>query len=156
MEPPQLDASRATFAAFDAAQPAPSDAPAAPPAPPVDHAAYARHGVDALCSIFIRADRPRLAAVWSDKRRADVAQALAPILAKYDDQIGPWLARWGDWIGVGLVVGPAVIDSIDAYRADDADASKPAAQPAPRSSTPTPPPESSPLAAFPLVQPGQE
>lgn len=63
---------------------------------------------------------PSLATVYSDAQQERLAQATAPLLAKYGITMGGLFERWGPEINFLIVAGPLAMETAKAIRLDSA------------------------------------
>lgn len=145
--PPELQQLQAEAVALEA-QAAPADQveQGGEVAAPVDYVSEARGIVDLLAST-LEALYPSTASILTEAKRAALAVAWAPVMAKYNFTMGGLFGAWGAEINALFVTVPLALPLIAAIRADRAaaaaeQAAKPAPPPPPASSpamTPAPP-----------------
>jgi hypothetical protein len=115
-----------------------ADAPPPPPPPIVDYAGQAKDLVS-MCAGMLLPFYPELEPVWTQPKQDSVANALTPVLAKYELQVPDILAKWAPELGLAIVVIPLAIETRKALalaaleRAKKAKEAKPAPPPNVRS-----------------------
>lgn len=109
----QLDAEAAQLEAGPAADPGPA-------APAVDHAAEAAQLVEFVAGT-LGGFYPRTGGVLDAPRRKLLADAWAPVLAKYGLSMAGLFGRWGPEIGAAFATLPLVVPVLDAIKADRED-----------------------------------
>lgn len=125
--------------------------PAGAPAPlEHDYTADAKELVDFAAELYFPI-WPRLEQVWDQERRAKLVVRAAAVMKKWNFTMEAFLGKWGPEIMLAMSVGPAVLPTIQAIKADNADARKKAAE-AERAAPPpdksdAPPPKAAPAPA---------
>lgn len=95
---------------------------AAPIAPVViDYTAEAKDLTDFCAGMFLPL-YPRLATVWTDEKRAILNQRLGAVLAKHGLSLERLLGQWGPELMLAVCVAPAILPTIQAIKADNAEA----------------------------------
>lgn len=107
---PELDALDAEAAGIAGDPSAPSLSPAAPPAPrdwnaeADDLVMFARE--------LLTGTWPQLETIWTPEKCARLARAAAPVMAKYDFDLG----KWGPEIMLGAILAPMTIATVRAVK----------------------------------------
>ena len=134
MKDPGLAAAAALDAEAAAADSQVPGAPPAAPAPPMDWNQESAHLVKFLCATIVPL-WPRLGAVYTPQVQDSIAAAAAPLMEKYDFSLADLFGRYGAEIGFAMVALPLVVPTVDAIKADRAEAR--AAKASTSSSTPS-------------------